>query len=169
MYSNATFRPQPSASASIAEPRLDQSDGQGRRAGLKPRRRNVARKAFHCAVFLAASIRGSSAREPRDKNGAHRASQSAGSVEASTRLSKTQTTQPTLSRTSDLRPATSSFYSAQWTSRTHIKCRAISDLVFSTRHFSRSLHLPVSVAESARGAGASHTLPSQIHSLKGLR
>ena len=91
------------------------------------------------------------------------------SVAASIRLSEAQNTQPTLSRTSNLRPATSSFYSTQWTSRTHIKCRAISNLVFSTRQFSRSPHLPLSAAESARGAEASHTLPSQIRVSKGLR
>ena len=91
------------------------------------------------------------------------------SVAASIRLSEAQNTQPTLSRTSNLRPATSSFYSTQWASRTHIKCRAISNLVFSTRQFSRSPHLPVSAAESAHCAEASHTLPSQIRVSKGLR
>jgi len=113
----------------------------GGRAGFQARHLKDARSAFLCAVSVAASIR----------------------------LSEAQNTQPILSRTSNLRPATSSFYSTQWTSRTHIKCRAISNLSFPTRQFSRSPHLPVSAAESAWGTDASHTLPVQIRVSKGLR
>ncbi len=81
----------------------------GGRAGFQARHIKVARSAFRCAVSVAASIR----------------------------VSVTRNTRPTPSRSSNLGPPTSSFYSSQWTSRTHSKGRAISNLVFSTRHKSR--------------------------------
>ena len=124
----------------LFEPHLHRSDGRGGRAGLKPRRKNVARRAFRCAASSAASIRvppgGATSHWPKLPTCSPYHSVSIrqfGRVELPITFAESATS------------------------------------IFLIDTFLGVARLPVSAAESARDADASHTLPSQIHSPKGLR